>query len=62
MNRRVVVGELAGLAWLCADAAWAIGDRLKIENTALMASCFMVAIVLGAAFVVMQAASGRGEE
>lgn len=54
MNRRVVVGEIAGLAWLCADAAWAIGDRWKIDNTGLMTFLFGTAILFGSMFVYMQ--------
>lgn len=58
MNRRVIVGELAGLAWLCADAAWAIGDRNGRNNTPWMIACFVVAIVLAAAFVMMSLRKG----
>lgn len=55
MNKRVIIGETAGLAWLCADAAWAIGDRLHWENTGLVTVLFCTAIVLGVWFVIMQA-------
>jgi hypothetical protein len=51
MSRRVLLGEAAGLAWLCADAAWAIGDRWHIENTRLMTGLFLTAISLGIAFI-----------
>ncbi len=54
MNKRVIVGEIAGLSWVCADAAWAIGDRMKIDNTGLMTFLFGTAIVFGAIFVYMQ--------
>jgi hypothetical protein len=58
VNKRVIVGEAAGMAWLIADAAWAIGDRWKIENTGFMTLMFMVAIGLGMLFVYMQAKGG----
>lgn len=54
MNKRVIIGEAAGLAWLCADAAWAIGDRWKWDNTGLMTFLFGTAIILGIWFVYMQ--------
>ena len=61
MNKRVIIGEAAGLAWLCADAAWAIGDRWKIDNTGLMTGLFCTAIILGFCFVYMQARSKDGQ-
>lgn len=57
LNKRVIIGEAAGLAWLCADASWAIGDRLKIDNTGLMTFLFGTAIVLGIWFIYIQAKS-----
>jgi hypothetical protein len=58
MNKRVVIGEAAGMAWLCADATWAIGDRMHIENTRLMTGLFLTAIVLGIWFVCLQIRQG----
>jgi hypothetical protein len=54
MNKRLIIGEAAGFAWLSADAAWAIGDRWKIDNTGLMTFLFGTALVLGLWFVYMQ--------
>lgn len=54
MNKRVIIGEAAGLAWLSADAAWAIGDRWKLDNTGLMTFLFVLALVLGVLFVYLQ--------
>lgn len=55
MNKRIIIGEVAGLAWLSADAAWAIGDRWQINNTRLMTGLFIAAIFLGLVFIYMQA-------
>lgn len=59
LNKRVVIGELAGLFWLCADAAWAIGDRWQINNTRLMTALFAAAIVAGVVFVYLQTRDGQ---
>lgn len=50
MGRYVLVGELAGLLWLCADAAWAIGDRWHLDNTLLVTCLFAAALTLGVLF------------
>lgn len=56
MNKRMrILAEVAGLAWVSADAAWAIGDRLQINNTRLMTGLFIAAIFLGLVFIYMQA-------
>lgn len=59
MSKRWILGEAAGLCWLCADASWAIGDRLQWHNTGLMAGLFAAAIILGLIFIY---ATARGAE
>ena len=54
MNKRVIVGELAGFFWLLGDAAWAVGDRLKWENTPLVVLCFTASIIGAMCFIWMQ--------
>jgi len=54
MKRTTIIGEAAGIAWLLADAAWAIGDRLNIQNTRMVIWLFAIAILLGVVFVYLR--------
>jgi hypothetical protein len=54
VRKNVIIGEVAGLYWLIADAAWAIGDRLNWKNTIFVGVMFAAAIIHGIWFICLQ--------